>query len=301
MKAILSPCLFFDYENSNKEQKQENTDYLHDTLQFIYDYLDIDLDEYVNSPYDDQKWYIPNFEYEKLDYDLLTAKIYPLIVKLLYRHQHQIDVSHYENEQLSENNFINLDADTTDFLKYLNYLRTNDLHGIIFVGLSEKSKEIDIIDTKKHENHIVCDNNFTLSVIRDLYLTASDKFDSIITNFDEKNYFPCHDLCNKFEEAIRNYEIKESLSHDDKIALYKKYFEVIAKRNGYVHSESLSRIHNRKYYVNTDNTVAISCDTLHGGIEVFTGNQFKHHEGQFTFSCNKDKTETKKNKGTHRL
>ncbi len=302
MKAILSPCLFFNPQNLNKQQIQENTDFLSDTLNFIYNHLDIDLDKYDNSPYDESKWYEPNFEYEKLDFDSLAVNVYPVLLKLLYRNYQEIDVAQYENAYLSENNFIDLSVDTTDFLKYLNYLMVNDLHGIIFVGMSKKTESIDIINAEKHENYIVCDERCKQPVIRDLYLTDSDVFNLIVINPDgEDTIFPYHKLCEKFEKSIRTYEASNTLSYTDKIALYKKYFEVIAKRNGYIHSESLSRVYNRKYYINTDNTVAISCDTQHGGIEVFTGNHFTHHKGQFTFSCKKDKTETKKNKGTHKL
>lgn len=134
--------------------------------------MDISLDDYDNSPYDDKKWYIPNYEYEKLDYDFLASKIYPLIIKILYRHHQELDISMYENENLSKNDYIDLERDTTDFLKYLQYLRLNNLHGIIFVGMSKKTESIDIINAEKQENYIVCKEEFKQPVIRDLYLTV---------------------------------------------------------------------------------------------------------------------------------
>lgn len=301
MKAILSPCLFFNPQNLNKQQIQENTDFLSDTLNFIYNYLDLDLDKYDNSPYDERKWYEPNFEYEKLDFDSLTVNVYPILLKLLYRKYNHVDLSNYTNENIIDNNFVDLSEDKTDFLKYLNYIRLNEPHGIVFIGNSQKSKTVDTIDTIKYNNQIICENNFSLPVIRDLYLTESDAFNSVITVFDTEYYFPRRDLCCKFEQAIREYEKRKALSHDDRIALYKKYFEIIAQRNNLHYSKEISKRFGfkRKYFTNDLETHIFSVDTESGGIEVFTGVNYRDHLGQHYFNCICDKTEKKKNKKTH--
>ena len=296
MKAILLSNLFFSEGESNKYKNLERTEFLYSTLLFLWNYLNIELDDYENSPYDKDKWYKPNCEYERLDYNLLTTKVYPLLLKMIYKTNNIVNLSEY--------NYIEFDDTTSVFetnevvLKYLDYIKSNNLKGIAF---SFPPNNYNLIDAKERNPSLIFKDYFCVPIVFCVWLDDTNVFDSLIKVLDEKGKFPNQILCSDFEENIRKYEKENSLSSEDKVGLYKKYYRVIAIRNGYTYDETLSRKYGRKYYINKNRTIAISCDTLHGGIEVFSGVHFKTHDGQFTFSCKESKIETKKNKGTHKL
>lgn len=82
MKMILSPCLFSPSQTDAKSI-MKNSRHLYDTLYFISEYTQLELDRYENSPYNKEKLYKPNFEYDGLNYNFLTSKVYPLLLKMI--------------------------------------------------------------------------------------------------------------------------------------------------------------------------------------------------------------------------
>ncbi len=266
MKAILSPCLFFPDADTEAE-KMKHSNHLLKVIEFIHCFLDLDLDKYADSPYDRKRWYVPNFEYENLNSNLLASKIFPTLVKML----NNPDNLDYGEDGLVVNNdetviqnidFI-LPQNENSFLRYLKYIKDHNYTGAFFIGLNNQG----MVDSK-----IYIEDDYAFDVIKKPWLEKQPIFNNHIKKNIEKSpiVFPNRKLCIELEKLM--FDEAGKISGNLKGAHFKKYAEVIAPRNNFEKLNISDPYEaNTDYYKRKDGKYIISVDLIHGHFEVFYG------------------------------
>lgn len=265
MKAILSPCLFFPDANTEIE-KMKHSSHLLKVIDFIDRFLDLELDMYSDSPYDRKKWYVPNFEYENLNSNLLTTKIFPILLRMLNTPN---NIVHGENGLVIENiesciqneDFV-LSQNENSFLKYLNYLKDNQYFGIFFLGLANQN----ISDSK-----IYIEDDYTFDIVKNPWIEKRPVFNKNI-NKDLKNgqIFINGESCIELEKLM--FDEVSKISGVLKGSHYKEYGKIIAYRNNFIDFPISDPYEpNTNYYKRVDDKYIISVDLIHGHFEVFYG------------------------------
>ncbi len=278
MKAILSPCLFFPSVNTEAE-KMKHSNHLLKVIDFIDRFLDLELDKYSDSPYDRKRWYVPNFEYENLNSNLLAAKIFPILLRILntpnnLKYGENGLIINNDKSNIQNKDFI-LPQNEDSFLRYLTYLKDNQLAGIFFLGLNNQ----DVSGCK-----IYIEDNYSFDTIKNPWIDESETFNNYINkNLEEEpQIFANRKLCVKLDEKMKEEAIKIT---GLKGSHYKKYGEIIALRNGFEpYSPKNPYDKNTNYYRRKDKKYIISVDLLHGHFEVFQGKGKQLWIHQYNFS-----------------
>lgn len=300
MKAVLSPCLFFPNANTEAE-KMTHSQHLFKILDFIYQFLDLELDRYSGSPYDRRKWYKPNFEYENLIANLLSAKVFPLLLKMLNTKR---NLAYGESGLIIDNDktFIQnkdfiLPQNENSFLSYLKYLSDNKLSGICFIGLINQS----IVGSK-----IIIENNCFFDVVKNPWIEKSDNFNSYIKESSrvDSPIFVNKELCVELENLMRDEE--KNILGNLRGSHYKEYARIIAYRNNFEDFQITNPYEPQTdYYKRRDGKYIISVDLIHGRFEVFHGSNelwFAEYSfsGEELYAPTNDK-ELNKMRQNHRL
>ena len=271
-KIMLSPCMICD------NNKMYNWMYLSNILDFICQYLDCGLDTIAGSFYHEDSWYTPPVCDVNM-HALFTTDIIPKLLKLLKKGTAYTldDIENICDYQILNSDFIVTDEKQMDLvLKYT--LHVNKDY-ILFVGKDNYGMNSDNLEIS------INGNNFIIPVVKDPYTEKSGHFDTFIKDNQNKDVFCNSDLCVQLDREMKDL-VKRSNGVNS--SLYKKYGEIIAKRNGYKKYTPQNPFYeDTKYFIRHDGKYIISIDLLHGHFEVFEGNSKQQWIGEYNFSGKK--------------
>lgn len=281
-RIIFSPCLlyenedFFDWMN------------LRETLSFISEYLDCVLDTYEGSFFHKDSWYSnPRCDVNMMTY--FSKNIFPLLCELSgkgtsYSFDNFISLSEIEIDKSFKI------TNKTEFKLLISYIYEINRDCIVFVGTPNYEFKNSYLDL--HMKDII----IQVPIIKNPWVDETGHFDFFISeeikNYDEP--FPCKAIC----KEIGSIRIDKGNR-----ALYEKYGDIIAKRNGY---SKLPYTKNQykavPYYKRHDNEYIICLDMLHGTFEVFKkqqGTRYENYKGEYDFCGNYIKAK-KSDANTHK-
>lgn len=266
VNSILSPCLYL------KDNELKNLGELIEVLEFISDFLNVDINLSELSILHESNWYsLP--KYKPIVYNQFTTFVVPLLKKLINKTNILPVTDENVKYSISDNQYLITDCE--EFNCILNCISQTTKSHLLFVGNINKNIK-DVFD------FIINGVSFNIPVVKSVWLDESGHFDNLIKEDvkDYDNVFPCKELCCKIGNTVLEIGNK---------ALFKKYAKIIAERNGYHKLPYSSRQYkNVPYYMRNDEEYIICVDTLHGLFEVFqkTGSTYESYKGEYDFSCN---------------
>ncbi|MCI9355855.1 hypothetical protein [Thomasclavelia cocleata] len=291
-KAVLSPCLLnfegeFIYEEQSKHYKE-----LERIIYILSKYCNVKFEFYKKAPYESYRLNIPIYDRYILD-NLLQSNVYAVLQTMLDR-QNVVDLDNIQPAQCLADMYIP-DVEGKDaFLCYLNYVK-ND--AIMFIG--KRNYHL------KSPCQFQGDTVFSIDISKAGIIETTDvllRYLKQDLNSDE--IFPMEGFCSYVK--YNDYVIKEiqnkKMNQSEKIALFEKIGDTVAKYNFYKRNKILSSKNStpsRKRIVYTkiqNKDFHLSLDFESGGFEVFDKKYI--HQGQYNFDCKKVKRAEPK---THKL
>ncbi len=280
VKILLSPCLFI------KNNEITNLGELINVLNFANEYLDVSWDMCDSSLLSENKWFsFP--KYKTTIYNQFTSIVIPLLRKL---NKNNVPVkASITNKSYNINCNSYIITDLEEFNSIINYVSLARDTLLMFVGMINNECDNDF--------NIIIDNNpHLIPIVKNPWIDESGNFNFFISekikNYDDP--FPCKDVC----KEIGSIKISKGNR-----ALYEKYGDIIAKRNGYSKlSYSANQYKDAPYYKRNDNKYIICLDMLHGTFEVFKkqqGSRYENYQGEYDFCGNYIKAK-KSDPNTHK-
>jgi|MucameStandDraft_1065616.scaffolds.fasta_scaffold03080_3 hypothetical protein len=277
MRVIFSPSLYCT------DCALYNLHLLDDTLNFIVEYLDAQLDIYDEAFYSGNNLFQPPVTYynEYAQY----CGIFTKLCKLMQQGDNVV-LEHTNTAFTIENrNFQMINKfELQKIIDYIHWLLSKNL-------ISEVIMFSDVMPEDCTNNSIeisVNGNQICIPIVADPWLDETGNFDNFIKENikDYNSIFPCNELCCKIGNITMEIGNK---------ALYNKYATIVANRNGYNKIPYSSRQYkNVPYFMRNDGEYIICVDTLHGLFEVFqkTGSTYEKYLGEYDFSCKKVSAKT---------
>lgn len=272
MKVIFFPSLYC------KSNELFDLFLLNDTLDFIINYLDAELDDYNNVFYNDDRLFMPpimEHTNEILQYYKITTNLY----KLKANGENIIIASSGHKYDLYDNNF-NVVSDS-EFQNIVDYLHQLSLDGKLCDVLMFTD---DVTDSDKFTNiEIEIDGTvYTIPFVGNPMLDESGNFNSYIKSDVGCEYkiFKSRDICTELVKKVENKCVSGRNG-----ALYKHYGKVIALRNEFeFYHPKKPYDKNTYYFISKDRQYIISIDLKHGHYEIFDNHNQQLWIAKYKFS-----------------
>ena len=290
-KVILSLCLLHVEQGLSSEEQLNHFRKLSRVMYILSNYCDVKFESYKKAPYESYKMDMPIYSNTTLN-NLVRTTIYPVIYKMSKRDY--IDLDNIQPAQCLANMYIPDVEGKEAFLRYLNYVK-ND--AIMFVG--KRNYHL------KSPCQFQGDTVFSIDISKAGIIETTDvllRYLKQDLNSDE--IFPMEGFCSYVK--YNDYVIKEiqnkKMNQSEKIALFEKIGDTVAKYNFYERNKGLSNKNStsskkRIVYTKIQNKdFHLSLDFESGGFEVFDKKYI--HQGQYNFDCKKVKRAEPK---THKL
>lgn len=290
-KAILSLCLLHVEQGLSSEEQLNHFRKLSRVMYILSNYCDVKFESYKKAPYESYKMDMPIYSNTTLN-NLVRTTIYPVIYNMSKRDY--IDLDNVQPAQCLANMYIPDVEGKEAFLRYLNYVK-ND--AIMFVG--KRNYHL------KSPCQFQGDTVFSIDISKAGTIETTDvllRYFKQDLNSDE--IFPMEGFCSYVK--YNDYVIKEiqnkKMNQSEKIALFEKIGDTVAKYNFYGRNKRLSNKNStlskkRIVYTKIQNKdFHLSLDFESGGFEVFDKKYI--HQGQYNFDCKKIKRAEPK---THKL
>lgn len=290
-KAILSLCLLHVEQGLSSEEQLNHFRKLSRVMYILSNYCDVKFESYKKAPYESYKMDMPIYSNTTLN-NLVRTTIYPVIYKMSKRDY--IDLDNIQPAQCLVNMYIPDVEGKEAFLRYLNHVK-ND--AIMFVG--KRNYHL------KSPCQFQGDTVFSIDISKAGIIETTDvllRYLKQDLNSDE--IFPMEGFCSYVK--YNDYVIKEiqnkKMNQSEKIALFEKIGDTVAKYNFYKRNKILSSKNStpskkRIVYTKIQNKdFHLSLDFESGGFEVFDKKYI--HQGQYNFDCKKIKRAESK---THKL
>lgn len=263
MKLILSPCIICA---SNGIYSLSN---LFDVLTFITNYLNVEFDTYNGSYYNENSWYSPP-AYMQTTYLYFTTQILPLLQSLLITGETiALNEENIEYESIDSEFKITDEEQFHLLIKYVSTLNANEPI-VMFVGEDNYEYNVNYVQFRLKQH----DALLNIPIVKDPYIDESGNFNqSIRENISTNKIFMNDVLCKKFPEIVKKVTL--GMGSGDKPNIYKKYGEIVAKRNNFIDFKVKNPYKNTNYYIRKDNKYIISVDLTHGTFEVFINGKKK--------------------------
>ena len=290
-KAILSLCLLYIEQGLSSEEQLNHFYELSRVIVILNNYCAIKFDSYKKAPYESYKMDMPIYSNTTLN-NLVRTTIYPIIYNMLERDY--VDLDNIQPVQCLADMYIPNVEGKDAFLRYLNYVK-ND--AIMFIG--KRNYHL------KSSCQFQSDTIFSIDISKAGIIETTDvllRYLKQDLNSDE--IFPMEGFCSYVK--YNDYVIKEiqnkKMNQSEKIALFEKIGDTVAKYNFYKRNKILSSKNStpskkRIVYTKIQNKdFHLSLDFESGGFEVFDKKYI--HQGQYNFDCKKVKRAEPK---THKL
>lgn len=290
-KVILSLCLLHVDQGISFEEQVEHFDKLSKIMYLLDRYCNVSFQHYEKSPYENYKMDIPIYSNTTLN-NFVRSKVYAIVCKML--EEDYVNLDNIQPAQCLANMYIPDVEGKEAFLRYLNYVK-ND--AIMFVG--KRNYHL------KSPCQFQGDTVFSIDISKAGTIETTDvllRYFKQDLNSDE--IFPMEGFCSYVK--YNDYVIKEiqnkKMNQSEKIALFEKIGDTVAKYNFYERNKGLSNKNStsskkRIVYTKIQNKdFHLSLDFESGGFEVFDKKYI--HQGQYNFDCKKVKRAEPK---THKL
>ena len=290
-KAILSLCLLYIEQGLSSEEQLNHFYELSRVIVILNNYCAIKFDSYKKAPYESYKMDMPIYSNTTLN-NLVRTTIYPVIYNMLERDY--VDLDNIQPVQCLADMYIpNVDGKDA-FLRYLNYVK-ND--AIMFIG--------------KRNYHLKSSCQFQSDTIFSIDISKAgiiETTDVLLRYFKQDlnsdKVFPMEEFCSyiKYNDYVMKEIQNKKMNQSEKIALFEKIGDIVAKYNFYKRNKILSSKNStpskkRIVYTKIQNKdFHLSLDLESGGFEVFDKQYI--HQGQYNFDCKKVKRAEAK---THKL
>ena len=290
-KAILSLCLLYIEQGLSSEEQLNHFYELSRVIVILNNYCAIKFDSYKKAPYESYKMDMPIYSNTTLN-NLVRTTIYPIIYNMLERDY--VDLDNIQPVQCLADMYIPNVEGKDAFLRYLNYVK-ND--AIMFIG--------------KRNYHLKSSCQFQSDTIFSIDISKAgiiETTDVLLRYFKQDlnsdKVFPMEEFCSyiKYNDYVMKEIQNKKMNQSEKIALFEKIGDTVAKYNFYKRNKILSSKNStpsRKRIVYTkiqNKDFHLSLDLESGGFEVFDKQYI--HQGQYNFDCKKVKRAEAK---THKL
>ena len=290
-KAILSLCLLYIEQGLSSEEQLNHFYELSRVIVILNNYCAIKFDSYKKAPYESYKMDMPIYSNTTLN-NLVRTTIYPIIYNMLERDY--VDLDNIQPVQCLADMYIPNVEGKDAFLRYLNYVK-ND--AIMFIG--------------KRNYHLKSSCQFQSDTIFSIDISKAgiiETTDVLLRYFKQDlnsdKVFPMEEFCSyiKYNDYVMKEIQNKKMNQSEKIALFEKIGDTVAKYNFYKRNKILSSKNStpsRKRIVYTkiqNKDFHLSLDFESGGFEVFDKKYI--HQGQYNFDCKKVKRAEPK---THKL
>ncbi len=290
-KAILSLCLLYIEQGLSSEEQLNHFYELSRVIVILNNYCAIKFDSYKKAPYESYKMDMPIYSNTTLN-NLVRTTIYPVIYNMLERDY--VDLDNIQPVQCLADMYIPNVEGKDAFLRYLNYVK-ND--AIMFIG--------------KRNYHLKSSCQFQSDTIFSIDISKAgiiETTDVLLRYFKQDlnsdKVFPMEEFCSyiKYNDYVMKEIQNKKMNQSEKIALFEKIGDTVAKYNFYKRNKILSSKNStpskkRIVYTKIQNKdFHLSLDLESGGFEVFDKQYI--HQGQYNFDCKKVKRAEAK---THKL
>ena len=290
-KAILSLCLLYIEQGLSSEEQLNHFYELSRVIVILNNYCAIKFDSYKKAPYESYKMDMPIYSNTTLN-NLVRTTIYPIIYNMLERDY--VDLDNIQPVQCLADMYIPNVEGKDAFLRYLNYVK-ND--AIMFIG--------------KRNYHLKSSCQFQSDTIFSIDISKAgtiETTDVLLRYFKQDlnsdKVFPMEEFCSyiKYNDYVMKEIQNKKMNQSEKIALFEKIGDTVAKYNFYERNKGLSNKNStsskkRIVYTKIQNKdFHLSLDLESGGFEVFDKQYI--HQGQYNFDCKKVKRAEAK---THKL
>ncbi len=290
-KAILSLCLLYIEQGLSSEEQLNHFYELSRVIVILNNYCAIKFDSYKKAPYESYKMDMPIYSNTTLN-NLVRTTIYPIIYNMLERDY--VDLDNIQPVQCLADMYIPNVEGKDAFLRYLNYVK-ND--AIMFIG--------------KRNYHLKSSCQFQSDTIFSIDISKAgiiETTDVLLRYFKQDlnsdKVFPMEEFCSyiKYNDYVMKEIQNKKMNQSEKIALFEKIGDTVAKYNFYKRNKILSSKNStpskkRIVYTKIQNKdFHLSLDLESGGFEVFDKQYI--HQGQYNFDCKKVKRAEAK---THKL
>ena len=290
-KAILSLCLLYIEQGLSSEEQLNHFYELSRVIVILNNYCAIKFDSYKKAPYESYKMDMPIYSNTTLN-NLVRTTIYPIIYNMLERDY--VDLDNIQPVQCLADMYIPNVEGKDAFLRYLNYVK-ND--AIMFIG--------------KRNYHLKSSCQFQSDTIFSIDISKAgtiETTDVLLRYFKQDlnsdKVFPMEEFCSyiKYNDYVMKEIQNKKMNQSEKIALFEKIGDTVAKYNFYERNKGLSNKNStsskkRIVYTKIQNKdFHLSLDLESGGFEVFDKQYI--HQGQYNFDCKKVKRAEPK---THKL
>lgn len=290
-KAILSLCLLHVEQGLSSEEQLNHFRELSRVMYILSNYCDVKFESYKKAPYESYKMDIPTYSNTTLN-NLVRTTIYPVIYKMSKKDY--VDLDNIQPAQCLANMYIPDVEGKEAFLRYLNYVKNN---AIMFVG--KRNYHL------KSPCQFQGDTVFSVDISKAGTIETTDVLLRYLKqDLNSIGIFPMEGFCSyvKYNDYVSKEIQNKKMGQPEKIALFEKIGDTVAKYNFYERNKRLSnknstsskkrvvynKIQNKKFY--------LSLDLESGGFEVFDKQYI--HQGQYNFDCKKVKRAEPK---THKL
>lgn len=266
---MFSPCTICDNDGTY------NWELFCDTLDFINEYLDCEMDTIEGSAFHEDLWYIPP-TCTIAFFDLFSSAIAGNLQKLISRgNSYSCSSDGFCNEYNIQNkDYFISNKQELDFLMY--YTANINSDYLLFLGNSNHDINSDYLDV------LFQYKNIHIPVIKDPWLDETGHFDDCIIPQEPNEIFVNRKLCEKLDEKMHS---EENSINGPRGSFYKKYGKIVAHRNNFIPYKPKNPYdQSTDYYIRRDGKNIISVDMLHGHFEVFNPNGKRLWRWQYNFS-----------------